>query len=48
VLQAWETPPPDKQATPLHCYDPGSWGPDAADEIIERDGRRWRHAEAGG
>ena len=21
---------------------PGSWGPEAADELIERDGRRWR------
>jgi glucose-6-phosphate 1-dehydrogenase len=23
-------------------YAAGSWGPDAADQLIERDGRRWR------
>jgi len=23
-------------------YPAGSWGPDAADQLIERDGRRWR------
>ena len=23
-------------------YEAGSWGPEAADELIEHDGRRWR------
>ena len=23
-------------------YEAGTWGPDAADELIARDGRRWR------
>ena len=23
-------------------YAAGAWGPDAADELMERDGRRWR------
>jgi glucose-6-phosphate 1-dehydrogenase len=25
-----------------HLYAAGSWGPDAADEMLARDGRRWR------
>jgi len=25
-----------------HLYAAGSWGPDAADELLARDGRRWR------
>ena len=27
---------------PLHFYGAGSWGPPAADELLERDGRAWR------
>ena len=23
-------------------YEAGTWGPDAADELLARDGRRWR------
>ena len=38
VLDAWRhegnTPPP--------VYAAGSWGPDQADDLIARDGRRWR------
>ncbi|MCH7997711.1 MAG: glucose-6-phosphate dehydrogenase, partial [Chloroflexi bacterium] len=37
LLAAWEgadSPPP-------HLYDPGSWGPDAADDLLARDGRSW-------
>ncbi|MHB8733100.1 MAG: glucose-6-phosphate dehydrogenase [bacterium] len=30
-------PPP-----PVVTYEAGTWGPDAARQIIERDGRRWR------
>jgi glucose-6-phosphate 1-dehydrogenase len=26
----------------LHPYEAGSWGPAAADALMERDGRRWR------
>jgi glucose-6-phosphate 1-dehydrogenase len=26
----------------LHFYEAGAWGPDAADLLIERSGRRWR------
>jgi glucose-6-phosphate 1-dehydrogenase len=25
----------------LHSYQAGSWGPEAANEIIEEDGRKW-------
>ena len=25
-----------------HLYAAGTWGPDAADELLARDGRRWR------
>ena len=25
-----------------HPYEAGTWGPEAADQLIERDGRRWR------
>ncbi|GAA3660194.1 glucose-6-phosphate dehydrogenase [Microbacterium marinilacus] len=27
---------------PLEQYEPGSWGPSAADELLARDGRVWR------
>ena len=27
---------------PVHAYDAGSWGPDAANELLERDGHRWQ------
>jgi glucose-6-phosphate 1-dehydrogenase len=36
VIRAWEA---DKQ--PLAFYDPGSWGPKEADELLTRDGRAW-------
>ena len=26
----------------VHPYEAGTWGPEAADRLIERDGRRWR------
>jgi glucose-6-phosphate 1-dehydrogenase len=32
-----EGPPPD-----FPNYEAGSWGPEAADALLERDGRRWR------
>ncbi len=38
LLQGWE-----RKGTPeLLSYTPGSWGPPEADELLARDGRRWR------
>jgi glucose-6-phosphate 1-dehydrogenase len=37
ILEAWQQP-----ASNFPNYQAGSWGPKEADELIERDGRRWR------
>jgi glucose-6-phosphate 1-dehydrogenase len=37
LLRGWEQDP-----NPPYFYPAGSWGPPAADELIERDGRKWR------
>ena len=37
LIQHWETDPAD-----LHEYPAGTWGPEAADRMLERDGREWR------
>jgi len=37
VLEAWQR---DGGAT--HPYEAGTWGPEAADELMARDRRRWR------
>jgi glucose-6-phosphate 1-dehydrogenase len=37
VLNAWEN-----TLAPLYRYPAGTWGPKAAEELIERDGRSWR------
>jgi glucose-6-phosphate 1-dehydrogenase len=38
IIDAWaEGPPPD-----FPNYEAGSWGPPEADELMARDGRRWR------
>lgn len=37
LLEAWKKPAPD-----FPNYAAGSWGPGAAFELIERDGRKWR------
>ena len=40
VWQEW-----DREGTPdsdICFYEAGSWGPEAADKLIEHDGRRWR------
>ena len=38
ILKAWEKqPPPD-----LPNYAAGTMGPEAADEFLKKDGRRWR------
>ncbi len=39
VLQAWEHNP---ELYPLHTYTAGSEGPDAADDLLARDGRAWK------
>ena len=38
ILHGWESP----QSPPLECYDPGTWGPQGADEMLANDGRKWR------
>jgi glucose-6-phosphate 1-dehydrogenase len=35
LIEQWQTGQPQDYAS-------GSWGPDAADELLARDGRRWR------
>ncbi|MEP6569180.1 MAG: glucose-6-phosphate dehydrogenase [Acidobacteriota bacterium] len=37
ILEAWKKPAPD-----FPNYEAGSWGPQAAFALIERDGRDWR------
>lgn len=36
IVQAWEA-----GGEPLASYEPGSWGPKEADELLARDGRSW-------
>jgi glucose-6-phosphate 1-dehydrogenase len=38
IEQAWHS----KDAPELYFYPAGSWGPEAADELLARDGRTWR------
>lgn len=38
LLEAWESGP----APDFPNYAPGTWGPKAADDLLARDGRRWR------
>jgi glucose-6-phosphate 1-dehydrogenase len=38
ILEAWL----DQPAPEFPNYGAGSWGPDAADHLMEREGRRWR------
>jgi glucose-6-phosphate 1-dehydrogenase len=40
ILQVWQT----DAAPPLARYAPGSWGPEAANELLARDGRKWRYS----
>ncbi|MBI4859225.1 MAG: glucose-6-phosphate dehydrogenase [Candidatus Riflebacteria bacterium] len=39
ILSAWES----TRAPSFPNYDPGSWGPSRADELIQRDGREWHN-----
>jgi glucose-6-phosphate 1-dehydrogenase len=38
LVESWEDPETDD----LVVYDPGSWGPKEAEELLARDGRSWR------
>ncbi len=38
ILAAWADDP-----SPLPTYPSGSWGPEEADQLLERSGRRWRN-----
>jgi len=40
ILDVWEALPPNG----LPIYPAGSWGPPEADELIERDGYKWRNS----
>ena len=37
ILEAWQDSKPD-----FPNHESGTWGPKAADELLEKDGRRWR------
>ena len=41
IEQAWHRPATARHPA-LTMYPAGSWGPSEADELIERDGRKWR------
>ena len=38
ILERWEDP----KAEPLEMYEPGSWGPKAADLLMRKDGCEWQ------
>ena len=38
ILDGWRSMPPPK----FPNYEAGTWGPQEADELIEKDGRQWR------
>jgi len=38
IIDAWAT----SGSSDIPVYDAGTWGPAAADELLARDGRRWR------
>jgi len=47
VMDAWRVVDPalhawQNEGGAPHLYAAGSWGPDAADDLLARDGRRWR------
>jgi len=39
LLAGWERP----DAPPLVAYEPGSWGPAEADDLLAHDGRAWHY-----
>jgi glucose-6-phosphate 1-dehydrogenase len=38
MIDAWASMPPPE----FPNYEAGTWGPEAADDLITREGRRWR------
>ncbi len=38
IIESWAAAPPPE----FPNYDAGTWGPSAADDLLARDGRRWR------
>jgi glucose-6-phosphate 1-dehydrogenase len=42
INETWEEWDRRGEEDTLHFYEAGTWGPEAADRLIERDGRRWR------
>jgi len=42
VLGLWAEGAQSRSTCPLHTYAAGSWGPTAADQLLDADGRRWR------
>ena len=38
LIEAWE----DATVSPLYSYPVGTWGPDAADDLLAHDGRNWQ------
>ncbi|TET94630.1 MAG: glucose-6-phosphate dehydrogenase, partial [Dehalococcoidia bacterium] len=38
IIEGWAR----SKAPRLPSYEAGTWGPDEADGLMERDGRRWR------
>ncbi|PKL92992.1 MAG: glucose-6-phosphate dehydrogenase [Candidatus Goldiibacteriota bacterium HGW-Goldbacteria-1] len=41
VLEQWEACRIGEKQQLLHMYQAGSWGPEEADMLIEKDGRKW-------
>lgn len=41
IIEEWAK----QKKSGLHIYKAGTWGPRAADEMLERDGRKWRNPE---
>ena len=39
IIEGWAS---DPSAPPMHCYTKGSWGPEAADKLLEREEHIWR------
>lgn len=42
ILAAWEGENNGGSPAPVYSYEAGTWGPQAAEEMLNRDGRRWR------
>jgi glucose-6-phosphate 1-dehydrogenase len=42
VVDAWQAWDEGGESGDLALYEAGTWGPEAADRLLERDGRRWR------